>query len=194
MATPASRTTRKAQDIVGASIDLFRRFGMKRVSVTEICETAKVSKATFYKYFPNKVELFKHVLDVMSDEILDRVDEIRDMDIPFVEKIQLWIDQRTQLASELSPELFEELYHADEELRGFVAERSHKNMAHFLGFIRDGQERGEIRSSIKPEFILTVLHRLNDLGRDERLVAMYPSWAELTKEVQDFFFYGILAR
>ena len=190
----APRTTRKADDIVRATISLFQRFGMKRVSITEICETAKVSKGTFYKYFSNKVELTKHVIDVMSEEILQRVDEIREMDIPFVEKVQLWIDQRTQLASELSPELIEELYYADEELKDFIAKRSAKNMAYFLGFISDGQEQGQIRPEIKPEFILTVLHRLNDLARDERLVAMYPSWKELTKEVQDFFFYGILSR
>ena len=39
---------KKKQSIIKASRDLFMRYGIKRVTVEEICETAGVSKMTFY--------------------------------------------------------------------------------------------------------------------------------------------------
>ena len=41
----------KSKLIVETATDLFMRYGVKRVTVEEICQTAKISKMTFYKYF-----------------------------------------------------------------------------------------------------------------------------------------------
>ena len=50
-------TNPKYLDIFKTAKDLFWKYGIKRVSIEEICKEAKVSKMTFYKFFPNKIEL-----------------------------------------------------------------------------------------------------------------------------------------
>ena len=58
-------TTR--EEIVEAGRQLFFRYGLKKVTVTEICTGAGVSKMTFYKYFPNKQALAKTIMDGITD-------------------------------------------------------------------------------------------------------------------------------
>ena len=53
---------KKYKQIIATSKELFWKFGIKRVTVEEICSQAHVSKMTFYKFFPNKIELAKIIL------------------------------------------------------------------------------------------------------------------------------------
>jgi len=185
---------RKKQHITDAAIALFQKFGMRRVTVAEICEKANVSKMTFYKYFPNKIELTKHVLDELSEEILAHIDEIRTMDVPLTTKIELWIANRVELAARLSPEFLEELYNVDEELKDFVRKRSDANARHFVDFLSEAQANGELRPDLSPALIALVIDKLNTLGRSERALSLCDhNWSELTRAVNTVFFYGILA-
>ncbi|MCJ7802330.1 MAG: TetR/AcrR family transcriptional regulator, partial [Candidatus Marinimicrobia bacterium] len=52
----------KFKQIVETANDLFMRFGVKRITIEEICKTAKVSKMTFYKFFKNKIELAEYII------------------------------------------------------------------------------------------------------------------------------------
>jgi len=191
---PRARTSKKRAQIVATATELFRRFGIRRVTVTEICAEASVSKVTFYKYFANKTELARFVIDEWSDRIVARVDELSSLDVPFAEKAQRFIDERIAVARELSPEFFAELYDGDEALRPFLRERSATNLRHFVEFIASAQRRGEVRDDVKPELALLIVERLNDLARDEQVRALYPDHVELTRLVNDLFFFGLLPR
>ena len=59
--------TKKEQDILIAGKKLFFKYGLKKVTIEEICAEANVSKMTFYKYFPNKTALVKKVFDTDRD-------------------------------------------------------------------------------------------------------------------------------
>ena len=50
----------KKQQIKKAAFSLFNKYGIKKVSVKEICKSSSTSKPTFYKFFPNKKHLAKH--------------------------------------------------------------------------------------------------------------------------------------
>ena len=54
--------TKKQDQIIQAGRHLFWKYGMKRVSIEEICREAGVSKMTFYKYFANKTALALYIL------------------------------------------------------------------------------------------------------------------------------------
>ena len=49
----------KSLDILNTARQLFWKHGIRRVSVEEVCREAGVSKMTFYRSFPNKIELAK---------------------------------------------------------------------------------------------------------------------------------------
>ena len=85
----------KFKQIVNTAKELFYKFGIKRVSVEEICQTAQVSKMTFYKYFPNKIELSKHIFTELIEENEAKYDEIMASDLSFAEKTDIKIDVST---------------------------------------------------------------------------------------------------
>ncbi len=78
----------KLQQIVKTAHDLFFRFGIRRVSIEEICRTANVSKMTFYKHFKNKNELVKFLMNEIYEQAFKQYYEIMDQDIPYAEKIE----------------------------------------------------------------------------------------------------------
>ena len=49
---------------------LFWKHGFRRITIDEICHDAKTSKMTFYRFFRNKTDLAKTVLDIFLDENL----------------------------------------------------------------------------------------------------------------------------
>ena len=67
MGINSSSNSNKSQLIVETATDLFMRYGVKRVTVEEICQTAKISKMTFYKYFKNKKVLAEHIIYSILD-------------------------------------------------------------------------------------------------------------------------------
>lgn len=178
--------SKKHRQIVETAETLFIRYGIKRITVEEICRKAGVSKMTFYKYFANKIALVKHIWDNWIEESFDKLDEIDAMDIPFPEKIELMFKWKTELVSKMSIEFIEELLP--------IAFDREKAMRRFFQFIVKAQERGDIRPEIRPEFILAVIDKLQELARDENLMGMYPNYIEFNRELKDFFWLGLLPR
>ena len=48
------RKERKKTDILQASLNLFIKYGTKKVAISEIAQKAQVSQVTIYNYFENK--------------------------------------------------------------------------------------------------------------------------------------------
>ncbi|NHZ86061.1 MAG: TetR family transcriptional regulator, partial [Planctomycetia bacterium] len=66
----------KRLQIIDSATDLFVKFGVKRVTVEEICQSAEVSKMTFYKYFNNKTELAECIIFSILDDAQKEFDSI----------------------------------------------------------------------------------------------------------------------
>ena len=186
---PIQKKSKKREQIIKTAKKLFMRHGIKRVTIEEICEKAGASKMTFYKYFPNKIELVKHIWRSMQDEGFDKLDEIDAMDIPLPEKIQLMFNWKQEFASNISEIFIEEilLIHMDDiDMEGYKKR--------FMKFIENAQKRGEVRREIRPEFFIAVLEKLQELVFDEELVKSYPSFIDFNREIKDFLWFGIYAR
>jgi TetR/AcrR family transcriptional regulator len=52
---------------------LFAQFGLKRVTIDDIAKEAHVSKATIYKYFKNKTEIFDKVVQDEVNSLLTMI-------------------------------------------------------------------------------------------------------------------------
>lgn len=65
----------KKNDIIIAAQKLFGQFGLKKVTIDDIAGEASVAKATIYKYFPSKTEIFHEVVGFETDEMLKAIDE-----------------------------------------------------------------------------------------------------------------------
>jgi AcrR family transcriptional regulator len=186
--------SKKKTLLLETALRLFLRYGMKRVTVGEVCEQANVSKVTFYKHFENKVELAKQVIDLLWDRVAARVDEIVALDQPFSRKVELLVEERVRMAKEWSGEFVAELYHADPELAALIAQRAARSRERYLDFIRAGQARGELRADLHPEVVLAVVDKLYELGGDAELVRKAGGFDRLTRDVNTVFFFGVLPR
>ena len=186
--------SKKEAKLVDAATELFKRYGMKRVSVTEVCEAAEVSKVTFYKLFSNKIDLARRVVEVITEGVVARIDEIAALDAPLADKVAMLVEERVRRVREWSPDFIEELYHMDPALGALVTESARRSRMRYIDFIRQAQAAGEMRPEVHPEVALAVLEKLYDLGGDEALVQRAGGFERLTRDVNNVFFYGMLRR
>jgi len=185
----------KFQQIVKTATELFIRHGIRRVSVEEICQSADVSKMTFYKHFKNKVDLAKYVINQMLCEAEARYRSIMDQEIPFSEKVKQMIKMKMDQTDGLSREWMGEFIHSTEPEIAELLHRVGQEMFQLIlkDFIQV-QKQKDIRQDVKPEFILYFLNHMIEMASDEQLIELYDSPQALIIELTNFFFYGILPR
>ena len=185
----------KLQQIVDTAHDLFFRFGFKRVSIEEICRTANVSKMTFYKHFKNKNELVKFLMNEIYDQASNEYYEIMDQNIPYAEKTEQAIQWKLVMQENMSQEFINEyLDSSDPEIKSYFLQKRKEVLNEIINDYQKAQKNGDIRSDIKPEFILYMITKLTEMYKDDNLLKMYNTPKGLTKEVINFFFYGILEK
>jgi len=185
----------KLQQIYSTAKSLFMRYGFKRVSVEEICREASVSKMTFYKHFSNKLDLLKFILEKIMSDSFAEYREILGQEIPYSEKVIQMIQLKMKYTDGLSQEFFNNLYkNAKPEIVYFWNQKTYKILQLVLEDLKASQAQGDVRSDIKPEFILYFLNHILEMVKDEKLLQIYDSPQDLINELTQFFFYGILPR
>jgi AcrR family transcriptional regulator len=185
----------KRRQLIQTAKDLFFRYGIKRVTVEEICKGANVSKMTFYKHFKNKNELVKTWIMEMTEEVMEKYRKLMDSDKPFEEKVRETIRMKLEGSDQMSQEFFSDyIPHAEPELRNFIHQRTHDIMGLIINDYAEAQKKGDIRQDMKIEFILWYLNKMLNLMEDESLQQMYDNPQDLIMEMVNFFFYGIMPR
>jgi AcrR family transcriptional regulator len=178
--------SQKQEQIVQTAIRLFSRHGSKRVTVEELCREAGVSKMTFYKYFPNKVELVRTIRDDLMEEGFAKFDEISALDLPFPKKIDLMTRWKVEYAARVNADFIRELVSNDELLVEFKRR--------YLANITSAQQKGELRSDIDPEFLWLVVEKLGELVKDGSWKALFSDLSQYQQQLRTLLFYGLLTR
>ena len=183
----------KFKQLVTTSQDLFMRFGIRRVSVEEICSEANVSKMTFYKYFKNKIELIKYLLNQIFSEQMTEYRKIITQRISFPEKVKQIIRLKHEQTKITSQEFFYDLWkNPNPEIVELLEKLKEESLNEVLNDFKAAKENGDIRQNLKPEFILYFLNHMIEMAKDQNLLNLYNSPNELAMELTNFFFYGIL--
>ncbi|MCB9304519.1 MAG: TetR/AcrR family transcriptional regulator [Lewinellaceae bacterium] len=183
----------KSLDILNTARQLFWKHGIRRVSVEEICREAGASKMTFYRSFPNKIELAKAMLQKMFDESMNEYSAIMALDIPFEEKVQKQLLLKFKGARGISAELVRDIYSNQEwGLREYMERRTEEALKVIMNDFAQAQQKGWIRQDLRLDFILFLFHRMQDWITNEQLLASYPDTQDLIMEITNFFFYGIM--
>lgn len=186
-------SNKKKQDILEKGQQLFWKHGFKRVTIEEVCAEANVSKMTFYKFFSNKMDLVRSIMEHVLEYSIKTFEDIMARDIPFSEKVELQIKMKMEGTADISKEFMDDLMvHADPEVMQMMQEMSQKTFALVHESYVKAQRDGHIRQDIKPEFIMYFLNHMFDMISDEQLVKMYDSTGKLATELVRFFFYGIM--
>lgn len=195
MSEDSSNKSAKYKQIMETAKVLFWKHGISRVTVTEICKEAGVSKMTFYRHFDDKVDLAKKSMKQSADEALAQYRAIMDQDIPFHEKIKQAALLKMEGTKDISEELLADVYKNPElGLMPYLQEVGQESMRVMMEDYIKAQQEGEVRKDLNPQFILYFLNKMNEMMADPALDGMYATPNDRIMEIFNFFFYGILSR
>ena len=193
MSESDSKTSKKRDIVVKIAQNLFFKHGIRRISVTEICKEAKVSKMTFYRFFQNKDDLAKHILDILIDGMMELIDAIfESKELSFAEKMEKVTAIKIEALKETSNEFFRDLMDDDSEAGRHMLKRRAEALIHIKNIYIDAQKRGEIRQDVSVDFILAIIEHFRGFMRDETMQKIYPNHSDLMQQVSNFYLHGIL--
>ena len=171
---------------------LFWKYGFKKVSVEEICSEAKVSKVTFYKFFPNKLELAKSVYDNAVDESVIKLIEIINEDTTAKVKMKNILNLKMEGANNISKEFLSDFYSNPElGLKDYIEKKTNESWMEILKYFEKAQKDGYLRSDLNINFFFYFSQKLADMITDPYLLSLYQSPQDLIMEMANFFAYGI---
>jgi AcrR family transcriptional regulator len=187
--------SKKYGNIITTARELFWKHGFRRVTIREICEKAGVSKMTFYKFFPNKIELAKTVFEHEVEKGMNRFSQLMDENISGEEMLKEIILLKVEGTNDISHEFMEDFYMDNEpKLKNFVEEKTKDAWTRLMREWTRAQEKGIFRKDFKPEFLFRVSNKIQELLKDEELAAMYDSTQDFILEFTRFIAYGISKR
>ena len=188
----AGKRGHKQEDIIHAGWRLMQKYGVRRVTIEEVCRAADVSKMTFYKYFENKMELVKRMIHFYAEVNLREFHETMAMDISFNEKMERTIYLKLAKSKEISAEFIQDIYRSDdEEMRTFIEEFYKESTDKGVKELIDAQQRGEMRQDFDPVLLVVVFDALKAMISDERLLKAYPDKHTMLEKISKFFVYGV---
>ena len=186
--------SRKYDDLLNAAQKLFFKYGIKKVTIEDICKEANVSKMTFYKFFPNKIALAKVVLDTVFEANYIKFKELMEADIPFGIKMQLIVQMKMENNQNIGMEFMREIYtnaEANPELGMYASKMIRNGLDKVVYEFVKAQKKGWMRKDIKPALLLAMMDKIVEVVGDERLMNHYDNAQQLTVEITKFFVYGI---
>ena len=190
-----TKSNPKRELILKTGKDLFWKFGFRRVTIEEICKEAGVSKMTFYKFFSNKMDLVKILMDGIMMSALEEYHSINNSDLPYPEKVVQMIQLKKDQIKTMSNEFFRDyVQSADLEMIEYLNKLSQDSLKMFTDDFHKAQKEGDIRKEIKVDFIMYIMNHMIEMTHDDRLLDLYDNPQDLVMEITNFLFYGILNR
>lgn len=168
------------------------RFGVKRVTIEEICRTAAVSKMTFYKFFSNKNDLVLRIMENLMDEGQGKFDDIMAGPESFANKMDQFIQMKLDYGKRISKEFYIDFMSYSPEVHDLIVHRSQENRQLLISAFEIAQKQGEIRKNLNLQFVEYMMNNITELAQDPQLLALFPDTYQLTKQWLDFFLYGIM--
>jgi AcrR family transcriptional regulator len=188
-------TNKKYRAVLDASKKLFWKHGVRRITVEEICREANVSKMTFYRFFPNKTELAKKVLDRYYDESLVTFRKITRADTTAAEKFRQMIQMKIEASDEISHEFIKDLMVDNKgELFSYFEEKLKFIYSEGVREFKLGQEKGWIRKDLNVDFMFFFFQKSSSFLVGDEALARFTSTQDMILEVTNLLFYGIVPR
>lgn len=189
----ATLKTSLKETLLEVAKKLFWKYGIRPVSIEEICKQAGVSKMTFYRNFKNKEAIASSVLERIHMGYFNKYCSIMDAKIPFNKKVIALIQLEHYEVRGISRAFIEDVYRIN-PLKQLITSHQEKVQNELIVVFNQAQKNGDIRADIKMDFIFYMLKDLNKKMMDKELQKLYQSEEEIAMELTHFFFYGIFTK
>lgn len=182
---------KKYQSIISTSTELFFKYGIKKVSIEEICSKSNVSKMTFYKFFENKGDLVKILFKNILEDSIIQYKQLLEKDIPFIEKVRELICLKIKRLNELSNEFIKEILEVNSESFIYIMEAKEKSNQLTKEFLEIGQKEGIFRKDLTPELMAYLQDKTIEMFNDKNLEKIKPDAHERMEFLTNIIFYGM---
>jgi AcrR family transcriptional regulator len=182
----------KKIQILATGKELFWKFGFKRVTIEEICREASVSKMTFYKFFPNKLELATGILDILFDESLVKIRKLSEDHETPEKTFKKILELKSESTRGIGEEFIKDLYTSSGDgLKTYMEEKTKSMFAEFIGVYEKGKEDGWIRKDLNIPFFFSFAQKYMEGIKDGEMLTYFNTPHELIMEITNLFLYGI---
>lgn len=186
------RTEQKRKNIILATLQLFQRFGVQKVTIAEIAKKANVSQVTIYNYFSSKENLIQIVFQYYVDQMWEKQKRIIESNLPFEEKMTKLMFNKESEAEVISSNFFQDF------MINYAGEESYVEKLYvqevlpsLIKLFNDGRKQGVVDKSISDEAIIFYLEMFRKSMQQEGAEKnILPLADDLTK----LFFYGITGK
>lgn len=183
---------KKRAAILEAAHKLFWKHGFRRVTIEEICHEAGTSKMTFYRFFPDKIELAKKVLDLFYEESMVKYREIISEECPADEKMQKMITMKLEGSSNISNEFIQDfLVSTNLGLTSYFENKMNEAWTEGIANFKTGQKEGWIRKDLNVEFLFYFSQKIIPVLSDVQITSLFNTPHDMIREVSNLIVYGI---
>ncbi|MBK6979864.1 MAG: TetR/AcrR family transcriptional regulator [Cytophagaceae bacterium] len=173
--------------------DLFKRYGLKKVSIEDICNSAEISKMTFYRNFSNKSDI---AYKVIENELIigqNTYDEIMNSDMDFKKKIHEIIQKKNENSQSISMEFLSDIFNSEEaDIQKLIQNHTDLSIQKVRIFFNEAKEKNFIRKEINIELLILMINSFAQKMKDPAFLSIFKSPEEAVRELNNFFFYGIM--
>ncbi|HOM93983.1 MAG TPA: TetR/AcrR family transcriptional regulator [Candidatus Saccharicenans sp.] len=182
------------QRLVTQSRELFFRYGFSRVSMDELAEDLGISKATIYRYFPDKESLLREVLKEVRGAMLSQLEELQSKaELSCREKLMNFFTSLGQTMSLINRELLKDIrFKLPDVWQEIEAFRREKIFPIFCQMVLEGVKKGEFRSDLDARLFLEIFYFLaQEFVNPDWLVKNDYAPSQLLDSIMRILFFGI---
>ena len=185
-------TSEKEKLIQTTSQELFFKFGVKKVTVEEICSICKISKKTFYKYYSNKYELVKVLLDGYEVEDRKEFEIVKKEDLSFKQKLIKLMNLKLEKFNSAKGIFYRDIFENCTELKSYVDQKIIDGDREFFEFVSHEQANKRLRTDVSARFISYLLTKqANTMLFDPEMDKMFPDFNTKISKIYDSLLNGV---
>ncbi|MDH7493490.1 MAG: TetR/AcrR family transcriptional regulator [Candidatus Saccharicenans sp.] len=180
--------------ILERSRELFFKYGYSRLSMDELAEDLGISKATVYRYFPDKEALLRAVMVETREQVLSQLQAIvRDDKLPVKARLTAYLEFISRFMSGLSRDFIKDLRQKLPDLwKEMDAFRRQQVFPLVSEVILEGVRKGEIKSDLDGRLFLEMFwYLVQEFMNPDWIISHDYSPSELLQSIIDIVFYGI---
>ncbi|MDO9001708.1 MAG: TetR/AcrR family transcriptional regulator [Bacteroidota bacterium] len=181
------------EKILKTSLDLFFKYGIKRVTMDEIAKELGMSKKTIYQYYKEKDDLVNQLFEIELHKHQKKFEDVYSQAKNPIHEIMLISDNMREMMQNINPIFFLDLqkFHpiAFKQFQAFKENCAFKDI---LRNIKKGKEEGYYMAEIDEEFVARYrLAQIDILMFGNHFSFDKISFTKSHELILDMFVYGI---
>jgi AcrR family transcriptional regulator len=192
------RKEQSKEDIRKAAWELFRQFGVDRVSIADIARKAGVSQATIYNNFGSKAAIVREFVTGAVEELVARAEEVLTPNLPYREKMAVFLQFIANMMANGRPSVAESTIFAssvdvqnDPEIRRIRVSAREKMTGLMLNLAAEGRQQGQVAATISDAALALYFGAFMDIFSHPEMQFHYTQKPGIVQELGGLMMFGL---